>query len=68
MAGPDEQMMNCPALVVHYKVSDVADRSFAALDVVAAKDVVTAKGLCASQMGIAATMRAATTVASLLTW
>ena len=45
MAGLDDQMMNCPALVVHYKVSNMADRFFGALDVVAAKDVVTAKRL-----------------------
>src|SRR5271157_4512439 len=60
MAGPDKQMMNRPALVVHYKVSDVADRSFGALD------VVTAKGICASQMGIATTVTAPT-IDSLLT-
>jgi len=27
MAGLDDQVTYCPALVVHYKVIDVADRS-----------------------------------------
>src|ERR1017187_2134516 len=48
VAGLDDQVTNRPTLVVHYGVSDMADRSSASLDVVAAKT------LCASQMRIVA--------------
>src|SRR5438309_10489962 len=48
MAGLHNQMTNCPTLVVHDKIYDMADRSFAGLDGVAAKR------LCALQMNIVA--------------
>src|SRR4026207_1044414 len=53
MAGLYNQVTNRPTLVIHDKINDVADRSFAGLDGVAAKS------LCALQMKI---------VACLLTW
>ena len=46
MAGLHNQMTNRPTLVVHDKIYDVADRSFAGLDGVATKS------LCALQMNI----------------
>src|SRR6266446_784673 len=48
MAGLHNQVTNRPTLVVHNKINDVADRSFAGLDGVAAKS------LCALQMKIVA--------------
>src|SRR5437762_1121778 len=48
MAGLHNQVTNRPTLVVHDKINDVADRSFASLDGVAAKS------LCALQMNIVA--------------
>src|SRR4029077_10529192 len=48
MAGLHNQMTNRPTLVVHDKIYDVADRSFASLDGIAAKS------LCALQMKIVA--------------
>src|SRR5882762_25195 len=48
MAGLHNQMTNRPIVVVHDKIYDVADRSFAGLDGVAAKS------LCALQMNIVA--------------
>src|SRR6266481_9106213 len=48
MAGLHNQVTNRPTLVVHDKINDVADRSFAGLDGVAAKS------LCALQMKIVA--------------
>ncbi len=60
MAGLDDQVTYCPALVVHYKVFDVADRSVAGLNLIAAKVAVAAKSLRASQMRIAATVEVAT--------
>ena len=39
MAGLHNQMTNRPTLVVHDKIYDVADRSFAGLDGVAAKSL-----------------------------
>ena len=54
MAGLDDQVTYCPVLVVHYKVIDVADRSVAGLNLIAAKS------LRASQMRIAATVEVAT--------
>jgi len=60
MAGLDDQVTYCPALVVHYKVIDVADRSVAGLNLIAAKVAVAAKSLRASQMGIAVTVEVAT--------
>src|SRR6266487_5883461 len=48
MAGLHNQMTNRPTLVVHDKINDVADRSFAGLDRIAAKS------LCALQMKIVA--------------
>src|SRR4029450_7286452 len=48
MAGLHNQVTNRPTLVVDDKINDVADRSFAGLDGVAAKS------LCALQMKIAA--------------
>src|SRR5213083_433493 len=47
MAGLHNQVTNRPTLVVHDKINDVADRSFAGLDGVAPKS------LCALQMKIA---------------
>jgi hypothetical protein len=46
MAGLHNQVTNRPTLVVHDKINDVAHRSFAGLDGVAAKS------LCALQMTI----------------
>src|SRR5258708_22449517 len=46
MAGLHNQVTNRPILVVDDKINDVADRSFAGLDGVAAKS------LCALQMNI----------------
>src|SRR5256886_17107345 len=46
MAGLHNQVTNLPTLVVDDKINDVADRSFAGLDGVAAKS------LCALQMKI----------------
>src|ERR1041385_4482617 len=48
MAGFHNQVTNRPTVVVHDKINDVADRSFAGLDGVAAKS------LCALQMKIVA--------------
>ena len=48
MAGLHNQVTNRPTLVVDDKINDVADRSFAGLDGVAAKS------LCALQMNIVA--------------
>ena len=59
MAGLDDQVTYCPALVVHYKVIDVADRSVAGLNLIAVKVAVNAKSLRASQMRIAATVEVA---------
>ena len=39
MAGLHNQVTNRPTLVVHDKIYDVADRSFAGLDGVAAKSL-----------------------------
>ena len=50
MASFDDQETNSPALVIHHKVSDVADCSFASFDVVAVQS------LCASQIRIAAAL------------
>src|SRR4030095_10386126 len=48
MAGLHNQVTNRPALVVDDKINDVADRSFAGLDGLAAKS------MCALQMKIVA--------------
>src|SRR6266850_8170556 len=48
MAGLHNQVTNRPTLVVHDKINDVADRSFAGLNWIAAKS------LCALQMKIVA--------------
>ena len=45
MAGLDDQVTYCRALVVHYKVIEVADRSVAGLSLIAAKVAVAAKSL-----------------------
>src|SRR4029077_15616961 len=48
MAGLHKQVTNRPTVVIDDKINDVADRSFAGLDGVAAKS------LCALQMNIVA--------------
>jgi len=50
MAGFDDQETNCPALGIHYKISDVADSSFTGFDVVALQSQ------CASEVRIAAAL------------
>src|SRR5580692_3525359 len=60
MASLDDQVTYCPALVVHYKIIGVPDRSVAGLNLIAAKVAVAAKSLRASQMRITATVEVAT--------